>query len=119
MFGLIQSIGIDANRYQCRDTAHQGSQKTWGFSIIGPGGTQQPALWGGVLRSDLKLNEPDLAPQSDQWTGSLDFTQDKNCGHGNLLVLVPPLQAWREALGIRKLLLKSPFPLLPGELPRS
>ena len=30
-----------------------------------------------------------------------------------------PLQAWREALGIRKLLLKSPFPLLPGELPRS
>ena len=92
-----------------------------------------------MLRSDLKLNEPDLAPQSDQWTGSLDFTQDKNCGHGNLLVLVlqttwsplrsrtlpweegwePPLQAWREALGIRKLLLKSPFLLLPGELPRS
>ncbi len=92
-----------------------------------------------MLRSDLKLNEPDLAPQSDQWTGSLDFTQDKNCGHGNLLVLVlqttwsplrsralpweevleTPLQAWREALGIRKLLLKSPFPLLPGELPRS
>ena len=30
-----------------------------------------------------------------------------------------PLQAWREALGISKLLLKSPFPLLPGELPRS
>ena len=30
-----------------------------------------------------------------------------------------PLQAWRETLGIRKLLQESPFPLLPGELPRS
>jgi hypothetical protein len=32
---------------------------------------------GVVLRSDLKRNEPDLAPQSDQWPGSLDFTQEK------------------------------------------
>ena len=48
VFGLIQSIGIDANRYQCRDTADQGSPKTWGFSIVGLRWTQQPALWGGA-----------------------------------------------------------------------
>ena len=35
---------------------------------------------GVVLRSDLKRNEPDLAPQSDQWPGSLDFTQEKKAG---------------------------------------
>jgi FtsP/CotA-like multicopper oxidase with cupredoxin domain len=32
---------------------------------------------GVVLRSSRKLSVPDLAPQTDQWSGSLDFTQDK------------------------------------------
>ena len=32
---------------------------------------------GVVLRSKRKLSVPDLAPQTDQWSGSLDFTQDK------------------------------------------
>ena len=31
----------------------------------------------------------------------------------------PPLQTWRDALGIRALLRQSPFPLLTGENPRS
>lgn len=32
---------------------------------------------GVVLRSNPKLSVPDLAPQTDQWTGRLDFTQDR------------------------------------------
>ena len=32
---------------------------------------------GVVLRSNPSLGLPDLAPQTDQWTGALDFTQDK------------------------------------------
>lgn len=32
---------------------------------------------GVVLRSDPKLRVPDLSPQTDQWAGRLDFTQDK------------------------------------------
>ena len=33
---------------------------------------------GVVLRSNTKLSVPDLAPQTHQWTGRLDFTQDKH-----------------------------------------
>ena len=32
---------------------------------------------GVVLRSNPKLSVPALAPQTDQWTGPLDFSQDK------------------------------------------
>ena len=32
---------------------------------------------GVVLRSNPELAVPDLEPQTDQWTGSLDFTQDR------------------------------------------
>ena len=32
---------------------------------------------GVVMRSNPKLSVPDLAPQTKQWTGSLDFNQDK------------------------------------------
>lgn len=32
---------------------------------------------GVVLRSNRKLSVPELDPQTDQWTGSLDFTQEK------------------------------------------
>ena len=32
---------------------------------------------GVVLRSNPQLDVPDLAPQTDQWTGRLDFTQDR------------------------------------------
>ena len=32
---------------------------------------------GVVLRSNPKLSAPALSPQTDQWTGPLDFTQDK------------------------------------------
>lgn len=32
---------------------------------------------GVVLRSNPKLGVPNLAPQTDQWTGPLDFTQDR------------------------------------------
>ena len=30
-----------------------------------------------VLRSSRKLKVPALAPQTEQWTGSLDFSQDR------------------------------------------
>ena len=32
---------------------------------------------GVVLRNNPKLSVPDLAPQTDEWTGRLDFTQDR------------------------------------------